>query len=869
MQQRGIMNVNQQQHIDQLNELRSITDLLTEQNQGLSDWQTEQKKAIKDAKDNNEDQLTALEDILSAMQSSLENKGKGSAGYTDNPFGKSKDNTKESQEFDFNNITESFSGLISDSFGFINKSFKNNTRMTTSIFKNGSGAISKILGGIGKALTMSIGLFSFGVSTAISGLIAFGTKLIDLNENFNTLNQLGFSFQGGLKGLQTALNNAGLDVDKMSSILVDNNKFFARIGSKGLKDFTDQLGELRKSGSFAALGLTAEEGADQLANYLDIQRLAGQTDLATKMKDTAAQTAYIEHMTTAARTMGVSVKELQADMKSMFDDADTASYLSGMDEKTRLEAQAILSTMKGVPDAVKEDMLRVSQGLQPLSAEYTALLQSNESFRKANDNFTAGVANNNLSLESFKNVALATVDDAKKARDQAVGMQLDTADASHAWLTSLQSLSTEAPDLQRDAVQTTIQGAKGMWADLSTTFKNDFTDFVASLFQADTYTNFFSNAFKGLVDKFFSIEADKVPDFSAAFTKMTTDFASKISTWGSNLATDGKELATGIANKIDTIFGGGTADLFDYVSTSFKSGMKKIGEYIDNNDWLKMGADLLKSIGSFAIDTGTGAIESISNAFGGFKDAVLLKLKNMIRDVVATIPEWLMPDFVFDWLNEPTAKEETTTNNTATTNTNTNTENITNNSTVNANETKYDFQTESAGEIDFNQLHTNPTNAMRTETEGTASLYDNMVLDKMIEDELKAYDAMDRQVALDMDKVMPADTSMPIGTAATSTTANAQIKETSIKPQTTALKEPEPQQNQSVSREEIKQMITALLPNATAEEQDNANAKESTDFAQAIIDGLSPLLSSILSATTDTANATKKGNKQVQSPRIN
>ena len=866
MQQRGKMNVNQQQHIDQLNELRSITDLLTEQNQGLNDWKTEQKKAIKDAKDNNEDQLEALEDILNAMQSSLENKDKGSTGYTENPFGKSKDNTKESQAFDFNNISESFNGLISDSFGFINKSFKNNTRMTTSIFKNGSGTVSKILGGVGKTLTMSLGLLSFGISTAISGLIALGTKLIELNENFNTLNQLGFSFQGGLKGLQTAINNAGLDFDQLSSTLVDNNQLFARLGSKGLKDFTDQLGKLRKSGSFAALGLTAEEGADQLANYLDIQRLAGQTDLATKMKDTAAQTAYIEQMTTAARTMGVSVKELQADMKGMFDDADTASYLSGMDEKTRLEAQAILSTMKGVPDAVKEDMLRVSQGLQPLSAEYTSLLQSNESFRKANDNFTAGVANNNLSLESFKNVALSTVDDAKKARDQAVGMQLDTADASHAWLTSLQSLSTETPDLQRDAVQTTIQGAKGMWADLSTTFKNDFTDFVASLFQADTYTNFFSNAFKGLVGKFFSIDADKVPDFSAAFTKMTTDFASKISTWGSNLATDGKELAKDIATKIDTMFGDGTADLFDYVSTSFKDGMKTIGEYIDNNDWLKMGADLLKSIGSFAIDSGTGAIESISSAFGGFKDAVLQKLKNMIRDVVATIPEWLIPDFVFDWLNEPTAKEET-----ATTATTTNkTENITNNSTVNANETKYNFQTESKEEVKNNQVLTNPTSTAAMGND-TASIYDNMVIDKMIEDELNAYRNLDRQVTLEMDSVMPADTSMPIGTATstTSTTTSAPIKETSIRPQTTELKEPEPLQNQAVSNEEIKQMITALLPNATTEEQDNAKAKESTDFAQAIIDGLSPLLSSILSATTDTANATKKGNKQVQQPRIN
>jgi len=182
----------------------------------------------------------------------------------------------------------SFSGVLMKTIGIIGGKFKNAFVMATSVFNKSidvlSSAIKSIQGMIGSALK----------PIGYAALTATAVHIWNLNEGYNQLIQSGFAFKGGLEGMQTSLNNTGLNLNELSSVIGENSALFTSLGADGLQDFTDQLGDLRKSGALAELGLTSQQGAEQLAGFLEQQRLSGDLDAMANLANTEAQKSVCE-----------------------------------------------------------------------------------------------------------------------------------------------------------------------------------------------------------------------------------------------------------------------------------------------------------------------------------------------------------------------------------------------------------------------------------------------------------------------------------------------------------------------------------------------------------------------------------------------
>nr|WP_075518787.1 hypothetical protein [Moritella viscosa]SHO01188.1 Putative uncharacterized protein [Moritella viscosa] len=684
-------NLNAQQHVEMINQLQLINSELKNQSETTDSWISDWKKSTDTTNKTNEQQQKTLQDALKSLKG-MSKSQKSTADPTNQTQSKSKTTAKaKTDTADTSKLKmlmdqfSSFSGVLMKTIGIIGGKFKNAFVMATSVFNKSidvlSSAIKSIQGMIGSALKP----IGYAAATATAALTATAVHIWNLNEGYNQLIQSGFAFKGGLEGMQTSLNNTGLNLNELSSVIGENSALFTSLGADGLQDFTDQLGDLRKSGALAELGLTSQQGAEQLAGFLEQQRLSGDLDAMANLANTEAQKTYMNDMTLASRTLGVSVKDLQKSFAASFQTANLATYYSGMTDETRLQAQSIMEIMKDVPDKVKEDMLRVSQGLQPLNDEYVQMIQQNKAFKKANDHFVKGVQDNTLSLSGFKDVAKASIKDATDARNQAVNNQYATAQANNAVLNSFTKLAEETPTtLQRDDLQKQLIEAKTQLTNVTTGVLNGVTMFFSDLFQGGSLSEAFSTGWRTMMGSIFedaltetgSLKDEYSPKvmlgkalayisdgiksaMTAVFSLVSDNFGSWVKSAFSNIADLGKQLIPMIGSVVKTT----TANFDSWISSAFKT-FQDLGTLIspvitnvlkfvsDNFDkWISSAFTVISDLGSKLVPMMKEMFLKVTAKLGDLSSKININPKMIADLVTGGITTLITGALNIDWLN--------------------------------------------------------------------------------------------------------------------------------------------------------------------------------------------------------------------------
>jgi hypothetical protein len=232
-------------------------------------------------------------------------------------------------------------GVESSKFGAALGGLTSAFKITTSItdgLTSGLGSASDVLGRIG-GLNGVVG----DIASGLQRLAKFQEESM---RSYQQLTESGVNFGGSLTNLRMAASNSYLTLDQFTNLMKTNSDAFSKLGG-GVNSGAEAFAKMSKSlisseagTRLLALGMTAEEVNQNMANYITISGYRNKRDAETQAKMTQASAEYMEQLTGLAEITGKSRKEQQDELAQASKNAAWQSQLAMMDEKQRAKAMA-------------------------------------------------------------------------------------------------------------------------------------------------------------------------------------------------------------------------------------------------------------------------------------------------------------------------------------------------------------------------------------------------------------------------------------------------------------------------------------------------------------------------------------------------
>jgi len=248
---------------------------------------------------------------------------------------------------------------------------------------DGAGAASDLAGAF-KDLPLGIGL----VAGAFQKLLQLQEAEL---ETYRQLTKAGVNFGGSLTTIRVEALSLGLTLEQFGTVLSNNSVALASMGAgaeDGSKNFVRLAKDLRNSPmgeQLRALGLSAEETANGLANY--IKMTGGRT--ADEMRNTKglseAAGSYMKQLDMLATITGKSREEQEKALQEAQQNAAFEAYLQTLDEDGRKKAMA------GLSQALAVGGKGAVQSLQAKLMNLPDMTDASQTFRATMGNAAQGI----------------------------------------------------------------------------------------------------------------------------------------------------------------------------------------------------------------------------------------------------------------------------------------------------------------------------------------------------------------------------------------------------------------------------------------------------------------------------------------------
>jgi hypothetical protein len=191
------------------------------------------------------------------------------------------------------------------------------------------GGVFSKLGGNGKLASIAIE----GLAGASGVLFA---RFLDGAETYRDMIQNGVMFNGSIEGMIDTVRSSGTSL-KMASQIAQKDSTMLLIN--GPKNFFGTVGKM--GGTFAKFGMTMDQGAESLADLMDMQRLSGALYSNSQEELATANEHMLGLLNQQARLTGVSVKRQLEEQKKVAEQANLQVLLSAKGPQARMEAQSV------------------------------------------------------------------------------------------------------------------------------------------------------------------------------------------------------------------------------------------------------------------------------------------------------------------------------------------------------------------------------------------------------------------------------------------------------------------------------------------------------------------------------------------------
>lgn len=273
-------------------------------------------------------------------------------------------------------------GVVGDLAASAFKTVGNLTNLAGSLM-DGQGAASDLAGAF-KDLPLGIGL----VASAFQKLLQLQEAEL---ESYRQLTKSGVNFGGALTEIRLNALELGMTLDQFAGVLTTNSQALALMGAnanEGAKNFTKLAKDLRNStlgAELRALGLTAEDTANGLANYIKMTggRSAEEMRNTKGLSEAAGQ--YMKQLDMLATITGKSREEQEKALQEAQQNAAFEAYLQTLDEEGRKKAMA------GMAQALAVGGKGAVQSLQARLMGLPDMTEASQTFRGTMQNAARGV----------------------------------------------------------------------------------------------------------------------------------------------------------------------------------------------------------------------------------------------------------------------------------------------------------------------------------------------------------------------------------------------------------------------------------------------------------------------------------------------
>lgn len=246
----------------------------------------------------------------------------------------------------------------------------------------GAGLSMKEVGGFAESMGNKLPIFGAALGTGAGVVIGHTANLAD---SFDQLTRTGAAFSGNLFDIERAAANSYLSLEQFGGIIRENSASLAVFGGTsklGVQRFVTLNQELQKTSRerLRYLGISAEESAELLGEYMTMQQRNTQFQGMSVRQQTMAAANFSEEITKLATLTGQDRKALAEKMAREKQAADIEIKLSQMSGEASAKSRAAIELLKDKFGEVPGAMDLLTQGFRGLSVgateEGNKLLQS-------------------------------------------------------------------------------------------------------------------------------------------------------------------------------------------------------------------------------------------------------------------------------------------------------------------------------------------------------------------------------------------------------------------------------------------------------------------------------------------------------------
>ena len=246
----------------------------------------------------------------------------------------------------------------------------------------GAGLSMKEVGGFAESMGNKLPIFGAALGTGAGVVIGHTANLAD---SFDQLTRTGAAFTGNLFDIERAAANSYLSLEQFGGIIRENSASLAVFGGTsklGVQRFVTLNQELQKTSRerLRYLGISAEESAELLGEYMTMQQRNTQFQGMSVRQQTMAAANFSEEITKLATLTGQDRKALAEKMAREKQAADIEIKLSQMGSEASAKSRAAIELLKDKFGEVPGAMDLLTQGFRGLSVgateEGNKLLQS-------------------------------------------------------------------------------------------------------------------------------------------------------------------------------------------------------------------------------------------------------------------------------------------------------------------------------------------------------------------------------------------------------------------------------------------------------------------------------------------------------------
>lgn len=246
----------------------------------------------------------------------------------------------------------------------------------------GAGLNMKEVGGFAESMGQKLPIFGAALGAGAGVVIGHTANLAD---NFDQLTRTGAAFSGNLFDIERAAANSYLSLEQFTGVIRENSASLAVFGGTsklGVQRFVALNQELQTTSRerLRYLGISAEESAELLGEYMTMQQRNTQFQGMSVRQQTQAAANFSEEITKLATLTGQDRKALAEKMAREKQAADIEIKLSQMGAEASSKSRAAIELLKDKFGEVPGAMDLLTQGFRGLSVgateEGNKLLQS-------------------------------------------------------------------------------------------------------------------------------------------------------------------------------------------------------------------------------------------------------------------------------------------------------------------------------------------------------------------------------------------------------------------------------------------------------------------------------------------------------------